>query len=157
MKEQTACFTGHRDLPDGLQPVILRRLKMTIQALYHKGYRYFGAGGAVGFDTLAAKAVLSLKEKCPDIKLILVLPCKDQTARWNDGDKQVYEDILSQADKVVYVSQTYTAGCMQKRNRRLVDGSSVCISYLNKQSGGTAYTVNYAKQNGLEILPLGKY
>lgn len=157
MKEKTVCFTGHRDLPDGSQPVMFRRLKMVIQALYHKGYRYFGAGGALGFDTIAAQAVLSLKEKCPDIKLILVLPCKNQTERWDEIDKRVYEDILTLADKVVYVSQYYQRGCMQKRNRHLVDGSSLCISYLNKESGGTAYTVNYAKQKGLEIISLGKY
>ncbi len=157
MKELTVCFTGHRHLPDGLQPVIMRRLKTVIQALYHKGYRFFGTGGAVGFDTLAAKAVLSLKEKLPEIKLILVLPCKDQTARWNEMDKTVYADIFSKADKVVFLSETYQRGCMQKRNRHLVDHSSVCVSYLNHFSGGSAYTVNYAKKQNVEIIPLGKY
>lgn len=55
---------------------------------------------------------------------------------------------------MVYTAQQYTKGCMHKRNRHLVDNSSVCVCYLNRESGGTAYTVNYAKKNGLEIINL---
>ena len=45
---------------------------------------------------------------------------------------------------------------MQKRNRHLVDNSSLCISYLTSDSGGTAYTVNYAKAKGLKIINLAE-
>ena len=60
--------------------------------------------------------------------------------------------IKAQADKVVYMAQQYTPGCMHKRNRHLVDHSGVCVCYLTKESGGTAYTVNYAKRHGVEII-----
>lgn len=63
-----------------------------------------------------------------------------------------YERIKAQADKVVYMAQQYTPGCMHKRNRHLVDHSGVCVCYLTKESGGTAYTVNYAKRHGVEII-----
>ena len=79
IKEQTACCTGHREIP-ALQLISLRRtLKRTIVSCIKDGYRFFGAGGALGFDTLAAKTVLDLKKDYPDIKLILVLPCLNQT------------------------------------------------------------------------------
>ena len=45
---------------------------------------------------------------------------------------------------------------MQKRNRHLVDNSSLCISYLTSDSGGTAYTVDYAKANGLKVINLAE-
>ena len=45
---------------------------------------------------------------------------------------------------------------MHKRNRHLVDNSSVCVCYLNKENGGTAYTVDYAGKKGLEIINLVK-
>lgn len=54
----------------------------------------------------------------------------------------------------MYISENYTNDCMHKRNRHLVDFSGYCIAYLNKNSGGTAYTVNYACQNDLEIVNL---
>ena len=41
---------------------------------------------------------------------------------------------------------------MHKRDRHLVDNSSVCVCYLNKENGGTAYTVDYDSKNGLEII-----
>ena len=52
------------------------------------------------------------------------------------------------------VSRQYTRGCMHERNRHLVDNSSVCVCYLNRESGGTAYTVRYARERGLEIINL---
>ena len=131
-------------------------MKTTIIDLIHQGYLYFGAGGALGFDTLAEKAVLELKKNYPQIKLILVLPCISQAKSWSSTDKEVYEQIKKKADKVIYTSQEYTRGCMHKRNRHLVDNSSVCICYLTKESGGTAYTVDYALKKGLSIINLGK-
>lgn len=106
----------------------------------------------MGFDTLAAETVLALREKFSQIKLILVLPCKTQADRWNDDDKRRYERIKEQADKVVYTSTEYTKGCMHKRNRHLVDHSSVCVCYLTKDTGGTAYTVQYASAQGLFVV-----
>mgnify|MGYP000251299964 CR=1 FL=1 len=69
-------------------------------------------------------------------------------------DIAVYEEIKSQADKVVYTSHDYFRGCMFKRNRHLVNGSSVCIAYLTQEKGGTAYTVNYARQNNVQVINL---
>lgn len=154
MKEKTCCFTGHRDIPILQLPIIKSKLKKTIIEYIEKGYCYFGAGGAMGFDTLAAQTVLKLKETYPQIKLILVLPCESQTRGWKEADIAEYERIKSLADKVVYTSQEYTRGCMFKRNRHLVEFSSLCIAYLNKDEGGTAYTVKYAKQSGLNIINL---
>ena len=152
MRDQTCCFTGHRKISLGEQVEITDKLKTVIGDLYQRGVRYYGAGGAIGFDTLASKAVLAMKEKCPGIKLILVLPCLAQTKGWNRRDIEEYESIKSRADKVVYISREYTVGCMYKRNRHLVDNSGVCVCYMNRSSGGTAYTVQYAREQGLEII-----
>ena len=106
----------------------------------------------MGFDTLAANVVIKLRSKYPDIKLILVLPCKTQTRGWKQSDIDEYKRIIKDADKVVYTSENYYSGCMHKRNRHLVNNSSLCICYLTEDNGGTFYTVNYAKQNGLSIV-----
>lgn len=151
MREKTVCFTGHRDIPPEQKEEIARQLKETLIKLINRGYLYFGAGGALGFDTMAEQAVLSLKKKYPQIKLILVLPCKSQANAWSAEDKEAYQDIIRKADKVVYTSQEYFSGCMQRRNRHLVDNSSICVCYLTKDTGGSAYTVRYAISKGLRI------
>ncbi len=156
MKNQTVCFTGHRKIPPEQAGALGRQLKSTLIQLINDGYRYFGAGGALGYDTLAAQTVLELKTQHPDVKLILVLPCLSQTRGWSARDIEIYEDIKNKADKVVYTSQEYTKGCMHKRNRHLVDNSSVCVCYLTESTGGTAYTVDYARKNQLTVINLGE-
>ncbi len=151
MKSQTCCFTGHRDIPPEVWPKLSQRLEAAVERLIGEGYCYFGAGGALGFDTMAAKVVLRLRRKYPQIRLILVLPCPSQADRWPAADVAVYRRILQQADKVVYTSQHYTRGCMFVRNRHLVDHSSVCLCYQTSPTGGTAYTVHYAQTPGLHI------
>lgn len=103
---------------------------------------------------MAAKTVLELKQQYPQIRLILVLPCVDQIHGWKQYDIDEYERIKSLADKVVYTSRAYTSGCMHKRNRHLVDHSSLCICYLTRASGGTAYTVRYAASKNLKTINL---
>ena len=114
MREKTCCFTGHRDLPFLKRKMIARKLEQTVIGLIQSGVQYFGAGGALGFDTLAAQTVLKLKKEYPHIKLILVLPCLSQTKGWREEDIQIYETIKAAADKVVYTSQQYTRDCMHK-------------------------------------------
>ena len=156
LRMETACFTGHRIIPPELFPMVRERLKRVLLNCIEKGYRYFGAGGALGFDTVAAETVLELKNQYPHIKLILVLPCHNQTRGWRKSDIAEYERIKSKADKVVYTAGRYYTGCMQKRNRHLVDNSSLCVCYLTGQNGGTAYTVKYAQKRGLKIINLAK-
>lgn len=151
MKERTACFTGHRTIPFLQRRKIEKRTEEALIEAIKQGYRFFGAGGALGFDTLAAQTVLRLKKTYPQTKLILVLPCLSQTRGWRPEDIAEYERIKAAADKVVYTSQEYTQDCMFKRNRHLVDNSSLCIAYLTENSGGTAYTVDYARSKGLII------
>ncbi len=156
MRSHTCCFTGHREIPPEKRAEIAGRLEQVIVNLYQRGVRFYGAGGARGFDCLAAQTMLRLRENCPDMKLILVLPSLTQTRGWPAADVAEYERIKALADKVVYTSQAYTRSCMHKRNRHLVDYSSVCVCYLTKDSGGTAYTVRYAREQGLEVINLAQ-
>ena len=154
MKSQTCFFTGHRRLPQNEIPQIKKALEQAIISLVHKGVVYFGCGGALGFDTLATLAIISLKNKYPQIRLIMVLPCKEQTKYWQKEDIEIYNHILSCADKIVYTSQHYFSGCMQKRNRHMVKCSGYCISYLRQSFGGTYSTVRLAESMDISIIYL---
>lgn len=54
------------------------KLKQLIKESISNGYLYFISGLALGFDIFAAEMVLEIKKEYPKIKLIAVLPCKDQ-------------------------------------------------------------------------------
>lgn len=153
--KKTCCFTGHRDISKiKVMELKLKLPKIIEKLITEKCVIYFGVGGALGFDMLAEKSVLKLKKKYPFIKLILVLPCKNHNKNWKIADKLELNFIAKQADKISYISENYTPYCITLRNRRLVNNSKYCICYLNKPTGGTAYTVNYAQENGLEIINL---
>lgn len=65
--------------------------------------------------------------------------------------------IVGRAARRCLLSNTqeeYSDGCMHRRNRHLVDNSSVCVCYLNKDGGETDYTVGYARLKGLEAINL---
>lgn len=149
---RTCCFTGHRVLPTEASCRIAAALSDTIDALYQEGVRDFICGGAIGFDTLAARIVLLKKETYPDMRLLLTIPCRDQAKNWTRAQKQMYADILDQADVVEYLADTYDSGCMHRRNRHMVDHADVCVAYYVGKRGGTAYTVNYAYQEGVRVI-----
>ena len=149
------CFTGHREIKNISPTVLQERLERTIVDLIeNEGVTDFRAGGAKGFDSMAALCVLTLKEKYPHIKLHLVLPHKRQAVRFKRIEKAVYKHTLAHADSVFYVSERYYDGVMFERNRKLVDGADVCVAFMNKLSGGTYYTVNYARKKKLDVINL---
>lgn len=152
LKEMTCCFTGHRSIPAEHYAKVDARLEKELINLIKLGYRFFCAGGALGFDTMAALKVLSLKELYEKIELILILPCETQAKHWSKADIDIYEDIKARCDQLIYTSAEYTRGCMLKRNRRLVNNSSVCIAYLTEAKGGTAYTVEYARKKNVTVI-----
>lgn len=156
MDSHSCCFSGHRNIPEELQPELRKHVRDGIDYLYARGIKTFYAGGALGFDSLAAEAVISRRGEHGDIRLIIVIPCRNQTAKWSDADKAQYDRINREADEVICLAEHYFQGCMHQRNRYMVDHSQVCICYLKKQTGGTAYTVRYAQERGLQIFNLAK-
>ena len=147
----TACFTGHRRIRSDAVPEIRASLREAVSAAYEQGYRSFLCGGALGFDTLAAQEVLSLRPEYPEIRLTLVLPCADQARYWSRKDQQQHSLLMQQADQVLILRERYDPGCMQNRNRYMVDHASLCICLLTQFSGGTMNTVRYAVQQGLTV------
>ena len=149
------CFTGHRQIPQNLVPILKQRIKDGIEYLYsNMGVTTYYAGGALGFDSLAAEAVIEQRRERGDVRLVIVVPCRNQDARWSAADRARYERIKREADEVICLAEHYFDGCMHQRNRYMVDHSAYCICYLTEQRGGTAYTVQYARERGLRIFNL---
>ncbi len=151
---QTVCFTGHRDIPAEAAVQLPRLLEGVIEDLYRRGARVFRAGGAMGFDTVAALKVLDMKIRYPQIRLELILPCRNQTERWDEQSVRTYQYILQQADQHRFLFDAYIDGCMLERDRKLVQGSDVCVAYCAHNRGGTAYTCAQALKAGLELINL---
>jgi len=149
----TCCFTGHRIIALKDKVKLSTDLEKKVEELILKGVKHFISGGAIGFDTLAAKTVIRMKEKY-DIFLEIAAPCKDQDAKWNKKQKEEYQKILKSADKVTVLFEKYVTGCMHFRDAFMVDNSDILVSYYRGKQGGTQYTYLYAESRGLKIINL---
>ena len=156
-RESACCFTGHREIPDGDMDDIREKLKREIERLYtENGITVFYAGGATGFDALASEAVIERRAVHPGIRLVIVIPHKEQAKRWSAEEKAQHDHIKRSTDEVICLAEHYYRGCMQRRNRYMVDRSRISICYLTRDTGGTAYTVKYAREQGLSVINLAE-
>ena len=137
-ENKNCVFTGHRDLGTDFSK---SRLKKTIETLIKEGVENFYNGMAIGFDLIAAECVLALRKKYPQVKLIACVPCYGQEKYFSDADKKRYVKILKKADETVTLADHYYQGCMQNRDKYMVERAEVMIAYCKKSTGGAAYTV----------------
>lgn len=165
-KSQTCFFTGHRDVvghgtqdADVFRQNLREWLDAQVESMVYQGFSTFLCGGARGFDLLAAAAVLQAKQLYhPSLRLVLLLPCREQTRGWNERDLSLHLAVLDRA-RAYYLQETYDKSCMHRRNRLLVDLSITGIAYYDteRERSGTGMTVRYAESRGVPMLfmPLG--
>ena len=159
----TCCFSGHRPprLPWGGQeddPRCLElkaRLARALTEAYHEGYRHFLCGMAQGTDLYFCQAVLDLRRTHPEVTLEAAIPFTGQADRWPEADRRRRQTLLDQCDLETVVQHTYSPGCMNRRNRYMVDRSSLLIAiYDGIPQGGTLNTLAYAMRKGVRTVVL---
>ena len=155
---ESCCFTGHRRLPSGDAGLrVISLIEDAVKEAYAMGCRRFFAGGALGFDMLAAAVVCRLRDSdLPDISLHLLLPCRGQDIRWSERDRERYRKMIELADTHVYLYEAYADGVMAARNRALVAAADLCIAYMVSPGSGTGLTVSMAKQAGIPVINLAE-
>ena len=150
-RSKTCCLTGHQDIAPWEEKKVLNKMWIQVARLLQEGYLYFGVGGARGFDRLAAEYLLDIRDQWKkQIRIISVLPYPGYMKDWDEQDIARQERIIRRSNKVVYVCQEKD-GAFLARDRKLVDESSFCICYCHRLTGGTAYTVRYARQQGVPV------
>jgi uncharacterized phage-like protein YoqJ len=76
-KENTCCFTGHRDIPTNQLLVASDKLRTEILQAISDGYTHFICGFAVGTDLIFAEIIAELKQKC-SLVLEAAIPYPDR-------------------------------------------------------------------------------
>ena len=161
-RETTCSFTGHRpeklpwrgDESDPRCLVLKERLAAAVEDAYDKGMRHFMCGMARGADFYFCDAVLELRERRSGVTLEAVIPCEEQAARWSERERERWFSLVERCDGETMLQHHYDKGCMLRRNRYLVDHSSMLIAVYGGMLGGTMYTLSYAMKRGLETVIL---
>lgn len=152
-----ACVTGHRpnkmygyNIHNKLWTVLKEKLK---KLLVEINCEDAWSGMALGVDIVFSLAVLELKQEGYNIKLHCAIPCRNHSCKWNKESIDLYNNILSQADEVVLVSdEEYKPWLMQRRNEYMVDLTDVLIAVWDGSNSGTANCVRYAEKCKKEII-----
>ena len=149
----TAAFTGHRFMDASLREYVRKRLDKAVLDTYGNGIRNFISGFAIGFDMMAAEAVVSLKCSYPDITLTAAIPYKGQASRFSFNDKKRYDRLLEVADEVIVLSDSYYPRCFLDRDVFMVSHSSRLIAcYDGREKGGSFYTIRKAMAQNIPIV-----
>ena len=159
-RDITCCFTGHRPnkLPWGSREddprcaALKAELLARVEGLYLAGYRHFLCGMALGCDMLFADAVLALREQYGDLTLEAAIPCGTQPDKWRLPERQRYNALLDRCDRVKVLQIAYTPDCMMRRNRYMIDRSSLLLACFNGSPGGTMNTILYAQREGVQTI-----
>ena len=148
----TCCFSGHRPvrLPWGRNEADPRclalkaRLDQALEEAHRQGFRHF-------------LCRMALRQRHPEVTLEAAIPFAGQADHWSAADQRRRMTLLDQCDLETVVQHTYTPGCMNRRNRYMVDRSSLLIAvYDGIPQGGTLNTLSYAMGKGVRtvILPV---
>lgn len=150
------CFTGNRECYLNVAK-IEHKLTQLIKKLNTDNILFI-SGGAEGFDTLTALAVIKLKGKYKNLKLELAIPFKEYRSDskfkyiLNNSDIITYVDnIIGYKNPIVPIGK-YHMGKLFSRNRYMIDKSKIVIAYSNKKSGGTCEAIKYSKLNKIKLL-----
>ena len=143
MEGKSCFFIGHRDADERLLP----RLELVIDRLiWEENVRYFYVGGYGGFDRLAAAAVRHLKQKHPDIALMLVLPYHpaERPTEAPDGFDGPYhpEGLESTPKRYAIV----------RANRIMVDACDWLVCYVRHGAGNSRQLLEYAQRRAAKGL-----
>lgn len=106
-------------------------------------------GMAQGVDQIFAELAIDM-----NFRFVAVIPCLEQEKLWPEIAQERYHRILS--SPLCHVHQVYNGpyynGCMQRRNRYIVDNCDKLIAVWDGSLGGTQNCIEYARYVGREII-----
>ena len=137
MEGKSCFFFGHREADERLLP----RLELVVDRLIQEeNVRYFYIGGYGGFNRVAVAAVRRMKQKYPDITLMLVLPYHpaERPTEAPDGfDGTYHPDGLESTPKRYAIVRA---------NRIIVDACDWLICYVRHSAGNSRKLLEYTQR-----------
>ena len=147
MEGQSCFFIGHREATSELLPILKRTVAEHISEY---GVTEFVVGDYGGFDHVAARAVISLKQQFPQITLSLLIP---------------YHPVERPIETPPGFDNTYYPPGMEKvprklaivrANRYMVENVDYLIAYAWHPASNARNLVEYAEKRKVEVTNLGQ-
>lgn len=161
MEKVTCAFSGHRPekLPWGNDETDPRCVALKIQMerelrkLCEQGVYDYIFGMARGTDQYFLEILSELRREYP-LKITAAIPCRGQQKLWPRQEQRRYLVALGKCDETRVLEETYTEGCMLRRNRYMVEHAGILMTVYDGTGGGTGATLSYARARGVKIIAL---
>ena len=103
------------------------------------GTEWFVVTGQMGIELWAGEVVLELKDEYPEVHLAVVLPFTGFGENWNETNKTMFEQVITQSDYVNYTSnKDYESPAQLKGNQvfsvRNTDGAFIIYDTMVGES-----------------------
>jgi uncharacterized phage-like protein YoqJ len=132
----------------GYHPQVMARMnKLAYWYLTREKPDKIVSGMALGWDTAVAN--IAFKENIP---FVAAVPFPQQADIWPQAERDLWEFLLSKAERVIRVSESYSPEALKKRNKVIVDESTEIVSLWNgNRRSGTGHCIRIAE---LECKPV---
>jgi len=160
MKTNTCCFIGHRKFY-GTDETKSELYEIVEKLIVEEKVDTFFFGSKSEFNTISLNIVTKLKEKYPHIKRIYV------RAEYQYISEDYKRYLLQNYEDTYYPEKIRGAGkaAYIERNFEMINNSHFCIFYYDELfapakykniKSGTKIALKYARNQGKEIINLGK-
>ena len=141
---KACCFFGHRDCPESILPALRAAVE---HAILQEGIETFYVGHEGNFDALAAKVMLEMTVKYPNIKFFVVLAYHPRAPL--GGELQKHTVLADGVENVPYrLAILY-------RNEWMLARSQTVISCVTRSFGGAAAFLKKARAGGKSVVNIG--
>ena len=137
MGDRACYFIGHRETGSEIYPLLVSAVERHVEEYGVTDY-YVGRYGR--FDSLAAAAVMDVRNRHPEVRLTLVLP-------YHPADRPVEKPEGFDATYYPWTDERIPKRlAIVKTNRRMVEECTHLIACAFHHLGGTGQIVDYARR-----------
>ena len=146
-KHNIITITGYRNYELGIfqekdakLAILYQFIKHSLRQLLENGGEWLIIGGNLGIELWSAKMAYELKNEGFDVKVAVFLPFKSFGENWKGYNQQLFEEVITQADYLNFVSHKEYESPLQLKNHSkfLIEHSNMLWAIYDREFPGKA-------------------
>ena len=142
MESKSCFFIGHREAPESIYP----ELAQTVEQLIGQGVTDFYVGHYGNFDRLAAWAVITAKQRHPEVRLTMLLP-------YHPAERKVI--LPSGFDGSFYppgMENIPRRFAIPRANRWMVEHCTHLVAYVTHPASNAGKVVEWGRRGSKKVI-----
>ncbi|WP_246942037.1 DUF1273 domain-containing protein [Bacillus pinisoli] len=131
---------------------IKKAIRKRLIPLIEEGLEWVIISGQLGTELWAAEVVIELKKEYP-VQLGILTPHLQQEEKWNEGNKEQYEWILSRADFIDSITKRpyENPGQLKVKNQYIVQKTDGLLAFYDDEKKGSPFFMVQEAQKKMNL------